>query len=438
MPPDPPPVRPLPAEQPAGERRHPHAAAWLAAAAGTVGLVVGLLLGLGVGAGGGADPASTTTGVTLSERPPDLATGDFVTTTFVPTTTTEPPPTTTTTRADPAPPPTLAEMVPELDGTLLVAFPGTDAEVWRWRLDDPQPERLPMPSNTGRAGFDSGGGWAAALVFPDSPLRAGAGLYLAGPDLEFRHFDSGVVGFQWHPTVRGRLAWTKSALDGTLELWTGDVPGPAESLRRVAVLGRAGASDPTRLVGFGDWGYAVTAPGADGGPARLVTFDPEGRLLGERTTELIAAAADGTLLVAAPAPGAGPLPDAGITGPRLSEPSPAGWPVTWPTVFSADATRSASVLHAGVGAVLQVNGPVSFQSVLDTPSAQPLAWSPGDRFVVLWAQGVRTRFSAELDDPPQARERRRPALVFFDVEDRSVSAIAIELLPIAVGFATPS
>lgn len=422
-------IRPLPGGAPAP--RQPGWGTWLAVVAGGVGVVVGLLVGIEIA----TDPEpATTTGDTLSAQPIDLAGPGFV---DPATTTTLPPPTTTTsTLADPEPPPTLAEMAPGLDGTLLVAVLGDGQGVLRWRLDDPEPDRFPLPPAAGWAAFDAHGEWAAALTFPDAPLRPGAGLYLAGPDLHFAHFESGVASAAWHPTARGRLAWTRSTLEGSLELWTGDFPGPLDGLRRVTVLGPVGSQAPLFLEAWGDWGFALTALAPDGTP-QLVTLAPDGTRRGESDARLVAATSDGTLLLASERGRGTVLPGLRITDPALEAMEPVAWAVTDPAVWAAGGADIASVLTTGVGAVLQVSGASTFQSVLDTPFAEVLAWSPQDRFVVMWAAATRTRFSAD-PAPRSAREERRPALVFVDLADRSTSAIALAGTPVDIAFRTAS
>ncbi len=438
-PPDEPAIRPLPHEPAIAGGRSRGWWPWLAVAAGAAGLAAGLLLGLA--AGSDREPAPTPGG-TLSDLPPDLAAPGFVerttTTSSVPptpTTTT----TTTTTLADPEPPPTLGAMVPGLDGTMLLAFPDGVDEVWRWRVDDPFPERRPLPPGTVDAAFDASGGWTAALAVPDNAIRTGGGLFLAGPDLEFQPFETGVVAFRWHLTGPGHLAFTKVALDGSLELWTTRIPGPAEETRRVARLDATEPRDNLFLVGWGDWGFALVGGAHEqGGAVRLVTMDPDGGFVAELEADIVAVATDGTMLVSRGRAHDGSPIDLGLTTPELGEPSPVDWAARWPTVWASDAARLATTAATGLGAVLQIHGTGAFESVLDTPQAYTVGWAPGDRFVVLWAEGVRTRFSTDPGEPRRAREARRPALMFFDVHDRSVTAIATGEIPSDVAFRVAS
>lgn len=420
MPPEPdePTIRPLPSE--ADEPRpSPGRHAWLTIAAAAVALVVGLLIGFDIG----SDPeVPDTLAGTLASQPPDLAGPGFVepastASTSPPSSTTT---TTTTTRAEPEPPPTLGEMVPGLDGTMLLAFLGENGEVARWRIDDPWPERFALPAFTHAAGFDAAADWVAALGASAAPLRQGETLWLAGRDFQFQPFESGVTSFVWHPATPGRLAWTRTTLDGAVELWSGGFPGPTEEIRLVASFEDTGVG----LAAWGDWGYALLAAGAEVAP-RLITLGPEGEVLTEESgTELWGASAGGTLVVARYA--AAPVPTVWLVGPSLAGGEQVDWLVGPPAQWSADGARAASVTIAGVGAVLQISGEGSFQSVLDTQFAIPVAWTPDDRFVVAWASGVRTRFSARPGEPLSAREGRRPALVFTDLADRSTSAIAID------------
>lgn len=427
---DQPRIRPLGGEPAMPAPRHARGM-WLAVAVGGIGVVAGLLIGIGIG----SDPETPpTTGGTLSSLPPNLAGPGFVEPTT--TTTTRPAPTTST-RADPQPPPTLAQMVPELDGTMLVALIGDGQGVLRWRLDEPEPRRFPLPPETDWVRFDAGGAWAAALTFPDTPLRAGAGMWIAGQDLTFQHFDSGVVSFAWHPTVGGRLAWTRSTLAGDLELWVGDFPGPIEAHQMVTKLGEPGAGDPLVLTAWGDWGFALAGV-SPAGEEVLVTLDSGGSVLAESATHLVASSADGRLLISEqPRIGTGVLAGLQVAGPSLRDAQPLPWAVTDPTLWSADGLRVASVLETSVGALLQLSGETTFQSVLDTPFAEVLGWSPGDRFVVMKATGVRTRFSAEPALRAQ-REGRRPGLVFVDLADRSTSAIALAGTPVDIAFRVAS
>lgn len=419
-----PPIRPLPGEEPGAPAPAPGAGwgSWLAVAAGAVGLAVGLLVGLGIGADPDVPP---TTGGTLSSLPPDLAAPGFVeaTTTTTTTTTVPPPTTTTTTRADPAPPPTLGEMVPGLDGTVLFAQLQVD-QLLRWRVSASAPERFALPPGTSEVHFDASADWIGALqTVPDS-VRPGETLYLAGRDMDFQPFDTGVTTFDWHPTAPRRLAWVRTTFDGELELWSGEVPGPAEDLRRVAGFGSVAEDEQLVLRAWGDWGYALTRFRL-GAEQVVLTLDPDGRTVGEREAAFVAAAPDGRLLVKPLPPGADPRLGAGFTDLAMETFEPVAWPISLEAIWSSGGERLASVSFEGVGAVLRVRGDGSFQHVLDAQWAIPVAWSPGNRFVVSYADGVRTRFSIDPEDSARDGEQRRPALVFTDAADRSTSAIAV-------------
>ncbi len=438
-----PPIRPLepegPDTRPTRDRRGGWGP-WLAVAAGMVGILAGLAVGLAVS----SEPeVPATTGGTLSSLPPNLAGPGFVeslpaTSSTTTTTTTLPPPPTSTTRAEPAPPPTLEQMVPGLEGTMQLAFPDALDEVWRWRIGDPFPERRPLPAGTVHAGFDAGGSWTAALSSPSNRLRPGGGLFLANPELEFQPFEAGVTMFRWHGTEPGRLGWTKIRLDGVVELWTAEIPGPAEEMRAVAELGRVGDGPGLFLAGWGDWGFLFIGVAEDTGSPQLVAYDQDGRPGGSLAADLVALAPDGTMVVSRARNPDGSPAALGLTTFELGEPVPVDWPVRFSAVWADSGNRLASVEPTGLGALLHIFGDGAFQTVLDSQAAFPVGWVLGDRFIVAWAEGVRTRFSADPDSPLRAREVRRPALVFLDVADRSVSAIAVDEIPAEIAFRVAS
>ncbi len=372
--------------------------------AGAVGLVIGLGIGAMV-AGGGESPAPDTT---LAAAAPSLA--DDV-----------PPESTTTTtttalrrRSQPAPPapPTLADTVAGLKTPLLAAFPGT-RELWRWRPESPLPDLGTLPPGAGHIRWDASGEWAAVL----GDFRGGRGSILyAGRGANLVPLATDVATIAWHSDEPGRLAWVDIG---------GDVP-TVQALDLDTSEQAEGFTVPAPLIpvlqAWGDWGYAFSVAGFEDGFPELLVVDGRGTEVARSAEmELVATGPGGVMLVALPGGG-----DA-VTGPDLAEPMRVAWPRLGPVVWSPSGCCVAAIVESDLDDALLIHDRErpTFRILTGSRGSTVLAWSPDERFVVLYVRNSGTLLRGASSEP---------ALVFADLEDKSVHAVAVADAPLGAAF----
>jgi hypothetical protein len=202
---------------------------WLTLIAVPIAAIAILLLVFGSGGGKGQETPPTSI--------PELA---MATT----TTTTTPPPTTTTTTL----PPTPAGLAPDIAGRLTVVTAEPTPRLLIWEPDDESPRTLPLREDIITISFDASGEHLAyitddGLVVDRVPGAGGISL------------GSAPTAAIWHPTEPQTLAYTLAA-PGSVTL----------VVARISEDGRIESStikdlpDGSRLVAWGDWGYATEEP----------------------------------------------------------------------------------------------------------------------------------------------------------------------------------
>ena len=205
---------------------------WITLVGVPVAAITILLLVFGSGGGNGQETPPTST--------PDLAVAATTTTT---TTITTPPTTTTTTL-----PPTPAGLAPDIAGRLAVVTTEPTPRLLIWGPDDESPRILPLREDIITISFDASGEHLAyltedSLVVDRMPGTGGTSL------------GSAPTAVIWHPTEPQTLAYT--------------LAGPGSVTLSVAWISEDGRIDSSvienlpegsRLVAWGNWGYAVEEP----------------------------------------------------------------------------------------------------------------------------------------------------------------------------------
>ena len=250
-------------------------------------VALGALTQLGGGSAEGPDTATTTTiaGLATGALPED-------------TTTTA---TTTTTR-----PPTLSQRIPGYTGLLAVASADRNRGFMTiWGASEHESITAGLATRPDMMAFDPSGTWVAYLNFFRETAALHVGVRTAAQPVQF----VGVTSVLWHPTEPLRLAWTaKLPADGRFVLIEGTVnPATGELVIGREVADLTGAGDEGRLVGWGDWGYAIeivqgtSAPLEDGTGISVLTMlillDSEGGPVLSAPVSFRGASPDGLLLV---------------------------------------------------------------------------------------------------------------------------------------------
>jgi len=156
----------------------------------------------------------------------------------------------------------LAELAPQWEGTLHLTVGRLDGawEISEWTAADPGP-RL--------------------LTLTDQPHDPGTPSVRVEPD-PYRVFQD-VLGYAWHQTDPGRVAWLSRGADGTVELHQGTAMEDGVELRPVRDLAWLVIPDDGTLdlTAFGDWGFLVERWTIDDDRRRIEVFalDPGGGLL---------------------------------------------------------------------------------------------------------------------------------------------------------------
>ena len=383
--------------------REPPAGPGKVVVAGVIGLALGFVVGL-VAQRGSGEPA------------PDTTAALPTTATTAPVTTVGPEP---TAGGGPGGSVPLAELVPGLDGTL-VAWVGSGTNprprIWSWPAAATEPTVLPPPPGTLAVDWDASGRWAAALA--RSPV--GPTLYIGIVEDAIHPVYTGASSFRWHPEDEGAIAWIGVERDLGHVLYRGRFSALGFEYEEVAAL-QPGPILSDVLVAWGDWGYVLFRRTQE--TLGIVTYDPDGDLVADGDgLELAAAGPDGTLYVVeqtAVISGSAPI---AATDVSLTDLRDLGWSAGRGLAISHDGRFAATITETSFGSALDVHGPAtSFQTLLDSSNAIVLGWSADDRFVIAWAPESRLR-----TDPAQRGFQVGPALVFVDLQDRSVHAVAVE------------
>jgi hypothetical protein len=237
------------------------------------GWTVGIAAALGV-------VAAAVIFTTADDRPEAESVATTLTTMPAPTTTSTPSSPSTTTG------PTLRDLLPDVDGTLVVAINGLTGSfglrLTQWRSDSPRTSRdIPMLSGPVLE-FDVTGQYMAFL----GPAAMGdSTLYVGNPN-SWIAAEVGVSSFRWHSTIPGRIGWL--SLQGPASLcWADRVEGGG--LTGSACVEAIGDS----LVGFDSNGFIV----ADYASNTVVRIDPSGGAVGSLPGMDVKIGPDGRVLV---------------------------------------------------------------------------------------------------------------------------------------------
>jgi len=259
--------------------------------------------------------------------------------------------------------------------------------------------------------WDASGRWAAApaLVSNDDTL-------FLGPIESLQPAFSDTTTYAWHPSDEGRIAWIGDPVGEGLSLATGSISATGLNIRPVT-LSDTTLNRDDRLIAWGDWGFVLEQRTEES--TSLVTLAPDGSPLGGVAgLSVVGVRPDGTMLVHPSTPDLSA--PASMTGPALDVFEPVPWAISPRVVWSHDGSISAQVVPSVFGAALEVRGATfDSQMLLDSDEAIPVAWSPDDRFVLVWAADAKRRRGSPDPEVPG------PALILVDTTDRSVHILAV-------------
>lgn len=167
----------------------------------------------------------------------------------------------------------LAEFVPEWPGPLhmMVARLEGGWGIVEWKADGGEPRRLTLTDKLQQGRLDAGARWIAALN--EASLRV-------GNETDPSEILQGVIGYAWHQTDRGRIAWLSRGADGTVKLHQGTAMEDGVDFRQVGDLAwlAVAVDGALNLAAFGDWGFLVErwTVDDDGIGVEVFTLDPNG------------------------------------------------------------------------------------------------------------------------------------------------------------------
>lgn len=157
------------------------------------------------------------------------------------------------------------DQVPGFPDDLVVVVSGEDHRLWeiRWPARG-RPVQTPVaaPFNA-RIGYDRSGQWLATL----SNIGEGELLMTVGKTPSAWLEEPDALGFVWHDSIPGRLAWT--TWDPAGRQW---VLRWADAPRQPNVVMTLDGGVLGGIAGFGEWGFAV------GVGTEIVVYNPDGEL----------------------------------------------------------------------------------------------------------------------------------------------------------------
>lgn len=329
-----------------------------------------------------------------------------------------------TTTTSPAPPdiPTLAELVPGFEGTLVAHLGSlTTGVLVVWPADASVPDRIDLDEGTALR-LDA----SAALAARRAPaFGEGNGEYstlLIGPFpsvQDMRPAALSVGSFAWHGTKPRFLAWVEATgPDGPggaagRTLWTAEVDEGGALVGRSAV-----GPTPEALISWGEWGFLVHTFEGERSQRHIALLDPSGSEVWAMEVDGpgvdAAASAAGRILVRHDPVHERPLL---INDSATEPPVPHEWAPSASLWFSwhplEDRVVSANWVDGGyLIAVWDLDGSM-LNSVVVTHRIWDVGWTPDGRFIV--APGER--WPGALDH----------IVLFYDTEDGSLHEVGFDL-----------
>ena len=171
----------------------------------------------------------------------------------------------------------LAEFVPGWPGRLHMTVDRLEGG-WRiveWSADGGEPRRLTLTDQLQDVRFDAGA-WIASVNDASLPV---------GPEPDPNKILQGVIGYAWHQTDPGRIAWLSGDADGPVTLHQGTAMEDGVDFHQVGDLAWLAVPDDgaLNLAAFGDWGFLVERWTVydDVIGVEVFTLDPDGLVLQE-------------------------------------------------------------------------------------------------------------------------------------------------------------
>jgi len=167
----------------------------------------------------------------------------------------------------------LAEFVPEWPGALHMTVARLEGGwgIVEWTADGGEPRWLTLTDKLQEGRLDAGVRWIAALN--EASLRE-------GNEADPSEILQGIIGYAWHQTDPGRIAWLSRGADHTVTLRQGTAMEDGVDFRQVGDLAwlAVPVGGALNLAAFGDWGFLVErwTIDDDGIGVEVFTLDPNG------------------------------------------------------------------------------------------------------------------------------------------------------------------